>query len=95
MLAGQAVTIASVEQRLTTQEAADLLGVSRPTVVKLLEAGEIPHERPGRHRRVKLADLLEYRDRVAPERKLALDRMSQLAAESGMYERTSTPVRTR
>ena len=95
MMAGQAVTIASVEQRLTTQEAADLLGVSRPTVVKLLEAGEIPHERPGRHRRVKLADLLEYRDRVARERKLALDRMAQFAAESGMYERTSTPVRTR
>ena len=75
MAQGQAVTIAPVHQRLTTQEAADLLGVSRPTVVKLLESGEIPFEQPGRHRRVRLADVLAYRERASVERRGALDRM--------------------
>lgn len=75
MAQGQAVTIAPVHQRLTTQEAADLLGVSRPTVVKLLESGEVPFEQPGRHRRVRLADVLAYRERASVERRAALDQM--------------------
>lgn len=95
MAQGQAVTIAPVHQRLTTQEAADLLGVSRPTVVKLLEAGEIPFEQPGRHRRVRLADVLAYRDRASAERRAALDRMVEIADEADMYERTAVPKRTR
>jgi excisionase family DNA binding protein len=95
MAQGQAVTIAPVHQRLTTQEAADLLGVSRPTVVKLLESGEIPFEQPGRHRRVRLADVLAYRERASAERRSALDRMVEIADETDMYERTTTPKRTR
>jgi excisionase family DNA binding protein len=95
MAAGQAVTIAPVHQRLTTQEAADLLGVSRPTLVKLLEAGDIPFEQPGRHRRVRLADVLAYRQRSSVERRSALDRMVEIADEADMYERTATPKRTR
>jgi excisionase family DNA binding protein len=95
MAHGQAVTIAPVHQRLTTQEAADLLGVSRPTLVKLLESGEIPFEQPGRHRRVRLADVLAYRERASVERRAALDRMVEIADEADMYERTATPKRTR
>lgn len=95
MASGQAVTIAPVHQRLTTQEAADLLGVSRPTLVKLLETGEIPFEQPGRHRRVRLADVLAYRERASGERRAALDRMVEIADEADMYERTATPKRTR
>lgn len=95
MADGQAVTIAPVHQRLTTQEAADLLGVSRPTIVKLLETGEIPFEQPGRHRRVRLADVLAYRERSSAERRAALDRMVEIADEADMYERTATPKRTR
>jgi excisionase family DNA binding protein len=84
MAQGQAVTIAPVHQRLTTQEAADLLGVSRPTVVKLLESGEIPFEQPGRHRRVRLADVLAYRERASIERRAALDEMVEIADEADM-----------
>jgi excisionase family DNA binding protein len=95
MAEGQAVTIAPVHQRLTTQEAAELLGVSRPTLIKLLERGEIPFEQPGRHRRVLLTDVLAYRERVASERREALDRVVAAAEDADMYERTATVVRTR
>lgn len=95
MAAGQAITIAPVHQRLTTQEAADLLGVSRPTVVKLLESGAIPFEQPGRHRRVRLVDVLAYRDRAAAERRAALNRMVEIADEADLYELTAAPKRTR
>ena len=95
MAEGQAVVIAPVHQRLTTQEAADLLGISRPTFVKLLEEGKIPYERPGRHRRVRLVDVLDYRNHRSTERRAALDRMVEIAEQSGMYERTERPARTR
>jgi excisionase family DNA binding protein len=62
MQAGKAVTVAPQSKLLTTQQAADLLGVSRPTVVKLIEDRILPAETPGQRRRlVKLDDLLTYR----------------------------------
>lgn len=67
------------------------MGVSRPTVVKLLETGEISFEQPGRHRRVRLADVLAYRQRASTERRAALDRMVEIADEADMCERTATP----
>lgn len=91
----QAIMIAPVHQRLTTQEAAELLGISRPTFVKLLEEGEVPYEQPGRHRRVLLTDVLDYRERRTHRRRAALARMVELGEESGMYEKTSEPKRTR
>lgn len=64
MKAGKAVTVAPQSQLLTTQQAADLLGVSRPTVVKLIDEGTLLGDTPGKRRRmVKLDDLLEYRAR--------------------------------
>ncbi len=95
MADGQAVTIVPVEERLTTQQAADLLGISRPTLVKLLDSGEIPFQRPGRHRRVRLVDVIAYRDRASMERRAALDRMVQIADAADMYDTTATPTRTR
>lgn len=95
MAQGQAVVIAPVHQLLTTQQAADLLGISRPTFVKLLDEGKIPYERPGRHRRVRLVDVLDYRNQRSIQRRAALDRMVEIAEQSGMYERTERPIRTR
>lgn len=95
MANGQAITIAPHNQTLTTQEAAELLGVSRPTLVRMLEDGKIPYSQPGRHRRVLLRDVLDYRERRRHERREALDEMTAISEESGVYELTATPRRTR
>ncbi len=93
MLAGRAVTISPMSRRLTTQEAADVLGVSRPTLVKLLERGEIPYERPGRHRRVRIDDLLEYQERRRAERQAVLSELTRTAQETGLYETSAADYR--
>ena len=57
---GKSVTISATEQELTTEQAARTLGVSRQTLVRMLDKGLIPFSRPSRHRRIRLTDLLEY-----------------------------------
>jgi excisionase family DNA binding protein len=80
---GRGVTIAPYEALLTTQEAADYLGVSRPTLVKLLEQRAIPFETRGRHRRVTLRDLVDYQDRFRVERRRTLREIAREGQASG------------
>lgn len=77
MAAGKAVTIAPQNQLLTTQQAADLLGVSRPTVIKLIDSGELPAETPGTRRRmIKLDDVLACKARRREAQYAALVEMA-------------------
>lgn len=85
MREGKVMTLVPHTQRLTTQEAADILGVSRPTLVKLLEDGKIPYDQPGRHRRILFTDLLAYTERRHADRRAALDEMTEEASEAGIY----------
>jgi excisionase family DNA binding protein len=72
LAAGEGITIVPQGMTMTTQQAADFLSISRPTLVRLLESGEIPFDKPGRHRRVRLEDLVEYQARFRAQRKAAL-----------------------
>ncbi|MFC5993479.1 helix-turn-helix domain-containing protein [Pseudonocardia hispaniensis] len=83
---GLAITVAPQHTVLTTSQAADLLGVSRPTVVRLLEAGEIPFDKPGRHRRIRLRDLLAYQERARRARAAGLDEMVRASEDAGLYD---------
>ena len=87
----KAISIVPVKQDLTTQQAAGLLGVSRPFFVKLLESGKLPFHLTGTHRRVYLKDLLAYKDHRDRERHEALDRMAQEAEELGLYDKVLLP----
>jgi len=87
---GMAISIMPHNTLLTTQEAADLLSVSRPTLVRLLTDGEIPFSTRGRHRRILLRDLLDYTDRTSVERRAALDDMTAEAEEMNLYDVTAT-----
>ena len=83
----RAVTLAPADLEMTSQQAADLLRVSRPHLTKLLDQGEIPHHRTSdhraSHRRVLLQDVLEYRDRRNAVRRRALEELTAIAEESG------------
>ncbi len=85
MKAGLAVTVAPHRLTLSTQEAADLLGISRTTLVRLLESGVIPFEKPSRHRKVRLDDLLEYRRRQRNAAELAFTDMVADTERLGLY----------
>ena len=91
MQLGRAIVLIPENQQLTTQRAADLLGVSRPHLIKLLEAGGLPYHKAGSHRRIYLKDLVAYRKRRDMERKSALGRIAKEAFASGLYDRTGIP----
>jgi excisionase family DNA binding protein len=90
--AGMGVSVAPLSAMLTTQQAADYLGISRPTMVRILERGEIPMEKPGRHRYVRLEDLVAYQTRTSGQRRHSLAQMVTEAESAGMYDRLDRPA---
>jgi excisionase family DNA binding protein len=82
--AGNEVTVMSSSAVLSTAEAAELLNVSRPHVVKLVDAGSLPHHKAGSHRRIALADVLAFKANRDSASRSALAEIQQLADETGM-----------
>ncbi len=91
LASGMGVAVAPMNAMLTTQEAADFLGIARPTLVRILDRGEIPMERPGRHRFVRLQDLVDYQERDRARRRTALEEMVRDAEADRLYEVTDGP----
>lgn len=82
---GNAVQVVPVHAELTTQEAANILNISRPHMVKLLEEGKLPFHKTGRHRRVLFADLMNYKEQRDNESRTAMQELADLSQELGLY----------
>jgi excisionase family DNA binding protein len=86
MAQGNAVSLIPIHAELTTQEAADLLNVSRPFLIKQIEAGEIPYHKVGKHRRIQFNDLMVYKERIDRAISQGLDEMVAISQELGLYD---------
>jgi excisionase family DNA binding protein len=91
MAAGQAITLVPDDQVVTTQRAADILGMSRPFLIKLLETGAIPHHRVGSQRRVYLRDVVAFAAKRDEGRRHVLDSLAREAFDAGLYDRNAFP----
>ena len=92
MEAGKAVSVVAEHQELTTQRAANILGVSRPFLVRMVEDGKLAFHRVGSHRRVYLSDLLEYKTKRDRARHEAIKRLAREDVEAGTYDTVILPL---
>lgn len=83
---GEDARVVRTPRELTTQQAASVLNMSRPTVVRLIDEGELPARKVGSHRRILLTDLLAFRDQIVAERRAVLDQMTRDAEALGLYD---------
>ena len=86
MQGGHAFTLIPANHELSSQEAADLLGVSRQYMVRMLDEGKLPHHKAGTHRRIYLEDLLGYKTERDRRRLEALGQMARDEVEAGTYD---------
>jgi len=84
MSEGRPIVLMPTEQELTTVEAANFLNVSRPFIIKEMEAGRLPHRKVGSHRRIALEDLLAYTQKMRAQQASALERLADNARELGL-----------
>jgi len=89
--AGKAISVVPEHQQLTTQRAANILGVSRPFLVKLVENADVPFHMVGSHRRIYLRDLLDYKRRRDAARHGAINEMARSEMEAGTYDTVVLP----
>jgi len=87
MSEGRSISLIPSDSEVSTQQAADMLNVSRPHLVKLLESGNIPFKKTGSHRRILLQDLITYEKKIANEREKQLDFLANQAQKLNLgYE---------
>lgn len=84
MAAGRGISLIPDNAELTTVEAADVLNVSRPYLIKLLTEGALPHRKVGKHRRIRMEDVMAYKSLIDREREAVLDRLAADAQENDM-----------
>ncbi len=84
---GDAITVVPVGRELTTQQAAELLNVSRQYLVRLLEEGRIPFRKTGKHRRLRIDDVLRFKDERDKDRRAGLRQLSRMTEDLGGYDR--------
>lgn len=83
---GKSVIIESADQTLSTEQAATILGVSRQTLVRMLDRGLIPYSKPSKHRKIRLDDLLEYQRSTSSQKNAALTQMVSIGESNGLYD---------
>lgn len=86
MMRGRAIFIVPGNKELTTQEAANILNVSRPYLVKLLEQKKIPFVKVGSHRRIRFSDLMNYKKLRDAERMRGINEIAQMSQDLGLYD---------
>jgi excisionase family DNA binding protein len=84
MAAGRGVILVPENADLTTVQAADVLNVSRPFLIKLLEANVLPHRKVGKHRRIRLEDVMAYKAKIDRDRETVLDQLAREGQEQAM-----------